>query len=344
MRLNTLYKSLFAFSLLALATTSTASDMPGVVNSIGSVDKTESDGLERNYPPNEELREIYSEMVEGGLLVPGTGLLSPNLNSETLQEVYDYAVERGVVDDQSLFPAKPMLDSKQPDLGILGLQSKGASYLCLGAAFACAAEGGAARLSCAAARAAKGKNQTMDGLCAISVMTGFATCLETINECTHTDVPNVTHTTPLRGTKKGTETTRYCPGAVKIDRIKVFHNGSLVGRIDATCTDGTRLQFGRNSYHQAGTSVCPTDDGYLMQGLGTRVGSNVDAVRAICDRVGQNSNAAADAYGGWWGGAGGVEAEINCPEGQYMMGLSTWHDAGGLARRSYLYALQAHCR
>jgi hypothetical protein len=209
----------------------------------------------------------------------------------------------------------------------------------------------AAKATCAAALAQIGIDAVNDAACVylkvaagVAALAEIATCSGAVLNCTHNSPPPTTHTTATVGMRSGTTTTHFCPASHKIYSLKLYKSNSLgsVGRIEASCSDGTTLVFGRNFGDAAINHACYNDK--LLAGLQTRSGDRIDSVGAICDPVGKNDSQSPDIIYRLFGGTGGALKYSYCPEHQYVIGIKTWHAPTRLGSNSSINGLELYCK
>ena len=103
-----------------------------------------------------------------------------------------------------------------------------------------------------------------------------------------------------------------CPGYNRANALR-GRAGSQVDRVGFRCTNGA-LRSGGGTGGRGFDTRCPK--GYLLRGVDYRSGGAVDAVRAVCARIGR---AGSLAHGTWHGGAGGNRrGSLLCPANRWV--------------------------
>ena len=103
-----------------------------------------------------------------------------------------------------------------------------------------------------------------------------------------------------------------CPGYNRANALRGA-SGSQVDRIGFRCTNGA-LRSGGGRGGRGFDTRCPK--GYLLRGVDYRSGGAVDAVRAVCARIGRPGSLA---HGTWRGGSGGNRrGSLLCPPNRWV--------------------------
>jgi hypothetical protein len=325
----TLLGALLAVSLTALAN-------PDVIVATPMFDASTIQS--QQYPDNETLERVYDYMRTSSDLAPSIFVDKPS--EKLLRQIYDYALET------KQMPTIDALPIKSPSVPLV--ISKQATSACNGAALTCAAGATVATLVCLASIADLGV--TAVG-CATGVAFTTGSCSAAVANCAWSN------NTRLRDEKVGfkgqavtgeTLTESLCTGENRVHSINFYggynsavSNTTLKG-IKLTCTNGVALNYGNtSSTYNLGGSNCGSGASppYLLQGMDVWSGTLIDAIAPRCDQMFDVT--AGDFTGTKRGGTGGSKSTLQCPEGQYMRGMSV-RTSGGFVNGISLYCRDSY--
>lgn len=223
-------------------------------------------------------------------------------------------------------------------LSLIGAAST-ASASCRTSALECAAAASGMLLTCGAAAAQLLADPVFDYNCAIVGAAAGGACAAMAEECIDDTTTNNPATTSggSRGSLTGTKQTLTCGNASTtspyLNRVTGIYakrdtvNGlTLVSSIRMNCASGSAVFIGNDG--TSGTTwnggVC--SNGRLVQGITVNSGSFIDAIGRICDNVSFSSTDSDNFPSLLYGGGGGTQSVLKCPENKYMWGMNVWYD------------------
>jgi hypothetical protein len=121
---------------------------------------------------------------------------------------------------------------------------------------------------------------------------------------------------PVGGAATSHKFSVACPGYNRANALR-GKSGSQVDRVGFRCTNGA-LKSGGGTGGRGFDTRCPK--GYLLRGVDYRSGGAVDAVRAVCARIGRPGSLA---HGTWRGGSGGNRrGSLLCPANRWVYAVT----------------------
>ncbi|MCU0757064.1 MAG: hypothetical protein MUE46_18460 [Xanthomonadales bacterium] len=332
-----------AMAMIAMPTyagmDSNSNDSANLASEVPVALEKPSPAYESDFAPslNDRL-DLYHQLIKLGAIEEVKGPMRPSLNDEYLWGVWDLAVERGWVDPESYrsddaeSKNKPQIDAFNSGAKITGA--------CIGNVAGCTLGLAGGGLACAATFLSDGIAAVLGAgaACVGGITGGGASCTAIRDSCRHPDRPRAS--TRYVGRVEGSERTLYCADTHYVDRITVTWRDGVTGKLVARCTNGEELVFGRMVFAGgAFRNSHSCNPGALMDGFTARSGARLDALGIRCGRVGGTAYSSLPPMGG----SGGGPATEGCPAHQHVNGFTVFYEGSGLARRSNLLAIAAHC-